>query len=129
MTAPVHREVSDVSPLAVLGSGIALLISAALIYLFVWGLFLYFSGRAARRGSTIGRFTQELPQPLPPQPRLQTDPHGDLLKLREAEDHILNTYGWVDRNAGVVRIPIEQAMKLTVARGLPSRTSREPSAR
>jgi len=113
----------------VMGSGAALLVSAALIYLFVWGLFLYFSGQAGRRGSTVGRLTQELPQPLPPEPRLQTDPHGDLLKLREAEDHILNSYGWVDRNAGVVRIPIEQAMKLTVARGLPSRASREPSAR
>jgi hypothetical protein len=129
MAEPVHREVTDVSFWAVMGSGAALLVSAALIYLFVWGMFLYFSGQADRRGSTVGRFTQELPQPLPPEPRLQTDPHGDLLKLREAEDRILNTYGWVDRNAGVVRIPIEQAMKLTVARGLPSRASGEPSAR
>ena len=129
MAEPVHREVTDVSFWAVMGSGASLLVSAALIYLFVWGLFLYFSGQAGRRGSTVGRLTQELPQPLPPEPRLQTDPHGDLLKLREAEDHILNSYGWVDRNAGVVRIPIEQAMKLTVARGLPSRASREPSAR
>ena len=129
MTAPVHREVTDVSLWTVVASGAALLVSAALIYLFVWGLFVFFSGRAARSGSTIGRFTQELPQPLPPEPRLQTDPHGDLLKLRESEDQLLNTYGWVDRNAGVVRIPIEQAMKLTVERGLPARPSRETSAR
>jgi hypothetical protein len=129
MTAPVHREVSDVSLWTVVASGAVLLVSAALIYLFAWGLFLYFSGQAGRRGSTIGRFTQELPQPLPPEPRLQTDPHGDLLRLRQSEDQILNTYGWVDRNAGVVRIPIEQAMKLTVERGLPSRAARESSPR
>lgn len=29
---------------------------------------------------------------------------------RETREH-LETYGWVDRRAGVVRIPIEQAMK------------------
>jgi hypothetical protein len=129
MASPVHREVSDVSPLVILGSGVALLVSAALIYLIVWGLFLYFSGQAGRRGSSITRFTQQLPQPLPPEPRLQTDPHGDLLRLRESEDQTLTTYGWVDRNAGIVRIPIEQAMKLTVERGLPSRPATEPSRR
>ena len=34
---------------------------------------------------------------------------------------MLNGYSWVDRNAGVVRIPIDEAMKLTVQRGLPAR--------
>jgi hypothetical protein len=129
MTTPVRHEVADVSFWTVMGSGAALLVSSVLIYFLVWGLFLYFSRQADQHGSTVGRFTQELPQPLPPEPRLQTDPHGDLLRLRESEDHILNSYGWVDRNAGVVRIPIEQAMKLTVQRGLPSRAAGEPSAR
>jgi len=129
MASPVHHEVTDVSFSTVMGSGVALLVSAVLISVLVWGVFLYFSSQADRRGSTVGRFTRELPQPLPPEPRLQTDPHGDLLRLRESEDAVLDTYGWVDRNAGVVRIPIEQAMKLTVQRGLPSRAAREPSAR
>ena len=31
---------------------------------------------------------------------------------------MLDSYGWVDKDAGVVRIPIEEAMKLTVERGL-----------
>jgi hypothetical protein len=129
MATPVRHEVTDVSFWTVMGSGAALVVSSVLIYFLVWGLFLYFSRQADRHGSTVGRFTQELPQPLPPEPRLQTDPHRDLLRLRESEDKLLNTYGWVDRNAGVVRIPIEQAMKLTVQRGLPSRAAGEPSAR
>ena len=29
----------------------------------------------------------------------------------------LTTYGWVDQGAGVVRIPIEDAMRLTIERG------------
>jgi len=127
MATPVRHEVTDINLSLVVGFAIGLLVSAALIYLFVWGLFIYFSDQADRRGSTIGRFTQQLPQPLPPEPRLQTDPRGDLLSLRDAEDRVLNTYGWVDRNTRIVRIPIDEAMKLTVERGLPSRPAREPS--
>ena len=41
--------------------------------------------------------------------------------LRAHEDELLDTYGWVDKNAGVVRIPIDEAMKLTLQRGLPAR--------
>ena len=62
---------------------------------------------------------------MPPEPRLQTTPREDLRILREQEDAVLNSYGWVDRSTGVVRIPIEEAMKLTVQRGLPARTSPE----
>ena len=58
---------------------------------------------------------------LPPEPRLQTNPREDLRTLRAKEDELLGSYGWVDKNAGVVRIPIEDAMKLTVERGLPAR--------
>jgi hypothetical protein len=34
---------------------------------------------------------------------------------------VLNSYGWVDKNAGIARIPIREAMKLTVQQGLPTR--------
>ena len=58
---------------------------------------------------------------LPPEPRLQTNPREDLRELaRAAKTQILDVYGWVDRNAGVVRIPIDEAMKLTLERGLPA---------
>jgi hypothetical protein len=53
-----------------------------------------------------------------PAPVLQTDPGQDLARLRAGEDQALNTYYWVDRQNGVVHIPIDQAMKQIVARGL-----------
>ena len=55
------------------------------------------------------------PQVLP-QPRLQLHEHLDLERKRQAEDAILTSYGWVDRKAGVVRIPIERAMELVAER-------------
>jgi hypothetical protein len=33
----------------------------------------------------------------------------------------LQSYGWIDQQKGVVRIPIERAMELTAERGLPVR--------
>jgi hypothetical protein len=37
-----------------------------------------------------------------------------LADLRKEQDEQQKTYGWVDKNAGVVRLPIERAMELTV---------------
>lgn len=48
--------------------------------------------------------------------RLQTTPFTDLHVLREQERQILSTYGWVEEAAGVVHIPIAEAMRLYVAR-------------
>jgi hypothetical protein len=53
--------------------------------------------------------------------RLQASPFTDLHALQEQERQILGSYGWVDPAAGTVRIPIEEAMKLYVARQSPGR--------
>jgi len=38
-----------------------------------------------------------------------------LKTAREEDAKALTTYGWIDKNKGAVRIPIERAMELTVA--------------
>jgi len=57
----------------------------------------------------------------PPAPRLQTETSLDLIAHRERERELTTRYAWVDREAGVVRIPIERAMQLVLERGLPAR--------
>ncbi len=64
---------------------------------------------------------------IPPEPRLQTSIGGDLARLREREDALLNSYGWVDATAGVVRLPIERAMDLVAREGLPVRPGAGPA--
>ncbi len=54
-----------------------------------------------------------------PPPRLQVRPPEDLAALRAREEAMLTRYGWVDREKGEVRIPIDRAMELLVKRGLP----------
>jgi hypothetical protein len=62
---------------------------------------------------------------LPPEPRLQKEPEIDLEKFRAREDSLLNSYGWVVNEAGVVRIPVDSAMALVAKRGLPVRPKSE----
>jgi len=56
-----------------------------------------------------------------PRPQLQFAPEVDLAALRAKEDRELTSYGWIDKEAGVVRIPIDRAMELIAQRGLPMR--------
>ena len=56
-----------------------------------------------------------------------TAPSDDALKqLHATENAVLTTYGWVDRQKGLVRIPIDRAMELLLQRGLPARPSATP---
>lgn len=52
-------------------------------------------------------------------PALQRDPHGDLAAYRRAEAEELDTLGWVDRDAGIARIPIADAMRIIAETGIP----------
>ena len=61
-------------------------------------------------------------------PRLQIVPPEDLEKFRAAEQNQLDTYGWINRTAGVVRIPVARAMELVLERGLPVRSQTNAAA-
>ena len=122
----IHHETSDANITAVLRFGLALFVVAVVVHVLIYLLFMYFSAREADRLAPQYPMAIGREQQLPPEPRLQTNPREDLLKLRQAEDAILDSYGWVDRNAGIVRIPIAEAMKLTLARGLPARAMPAP---
>ena len=121
----VHHETSDASVGAVFAFGVGLMILGAVILFLVWLLFGYFKGHDAGSGAREFPLAIEQQNRLPPEPRLQTNPRQDLIDMRAKENETLYSYGWVDKTAGVVRIPISEAMKLTVERGLPARTATE----
>ena len=54
---------------------------------------------------------------VPPEPRLQTTAPLYLKRYREDQEKILQSYGWVDSQAGVVRIPVDRAMDLLLQKG------------
>jgi hypothetical protein len=121
----VHHETTDASVGAIFAFGLALMIAGVIILFLVWLLLGYFKGREAGSGAPEFPLAIEQQNRLPPEPRLQTNPKQDLIDMRAKENETLYSYGWVDKTAGVVRIPISEAMKLTVERGLPARTATE----
>jgi hypothetical protein len=62
---------------------------------------------------------------LPPSPRLQVQPRLDLKDYCAAQQQAVNSYAWVDRSSGVVRVPVDRAMDLLLARGLAARSASE----
>lgn len=41
--------------------------------------------------------------------------------MRAEEDQILSSYGWIDRERGIVHVPINRAITLLAQKGLPTR--------
>ena len=122
--APEHpgHETRDVNLRLIVISllGLTLLIIVSL--LAVQGLLVFLNTQQAGNAAPLPPLAQEQ---MPPEPRLQASPVEDLSILRAEEDAVLNNYGWVNKEAGVVHIPIERAMELTIERGLPVRSGSE----
>lgn len=103
-------EVRDarVGVIAWVGIGILSIIALILIGLaLLWGHF-----KQERPAHTMVRETRATNNA----PRLQVSPANDLQALRVREQQVLASYDWVDRDSGLVRIPITQAMTVLVER-------------
>ena len=102
-------------------SVVTLVVAVVSLAAWKWGRAYYESGTS--------RAVMAPPQDAQPAgPRLQTREALDLKAFQAEEAKILSTYGVVDREKGLYRIPIEQAMKLTLERGLPVSGERAPAA-
>ena len=121
----VHHEESDVNIGGLFGFAGGLTVIIIVVCLIVGLLFKFYAAREGRTAPAEFPLAAQQENRLPPEPRLQINPRQDLSDLRSQEDRTLASYGWVDKNAGTVRIPIEQAMKLALERGLPSRQAKQ----
>jgi hypothetical protein len=101
---------------------IGLAVAAVIIHLGLGGMFKLFVRERAETTAPRYPLTSSDVTKVPPEPRLQRFPREDLVNFRTGEDELLSTYGWINKGAGTVHIPVEQAMSLVVARGLPVRT-------
>jgi hypothetical protein len=59
------------------------------------------------------------PQTVFPEPKLEEDERTQLNGILLEQENTLNSYGWVNQQQGIVRIPIERAIDLLAQRGLP----------
>lgn len=106
-------------PLIITGFGLVGLM--LLILMVVWGVFRTLEDSSPQPGEFPETFV--VPGTAPPEPTLQPNPRVDMLTLRAREDSLLNRYTWIDREAGVVAIPIDSAMRRVLRQGFPTRTT------
>ena len=112
----VLHESSDVSVKGILRFGGILAITAVVIHVALYGLLVYYDRREISPTTAPPRAEEP-----PPEPRLRVTPRADLTAMRSAEERVLQSYGWVDREKKIARVPIERAMEAIVERGLPAR--------
>jgi len=129
----VAHEHSDVNVRAILSfAGIVTVVSIVCAVL-VWGMFGFFERQAAGRDPKMSPLAVPATQ-MPPtttgafafggaqhQPQLLTNEPAALRQHRQEEEAQLQGYGWVNQSGGVARVPIADAKKLIVERGLASR--------
>ena len=113
------REKRDINFRVVAGFGLGLLVLLGAVSLVLAGIYAYLSTHDAKSDVLPSMVTPQ----LPPEPRLEVASADTVAKLRATEDALLNSYAWVDRQHGIVRIPIIQAMNLLAKQGLPVQTS------
>jgi len=124
-------EREDWSPKTVYGFLIALFVICTLVLFVVRGVYGFMDAYQRKRQPALNplvtatgadtRVVTPADVGAFPQPRLETDERGQIRRFRLSEEQRLHSYGWVDQNAGIVRIPIDRAMDLIAERGLPTR--------
>jgi hypothetical protein len=113
----VQFEPEDIRATPVLKFLVGIAVTSVVTCLLLLGFYRGMRSYVAARQPPPPHMTFEESREPPP-PRLQERPDQDLQAFRAAEDQVLDTYGWVDKSRGVVRIPIDEAMKLVAERGL-----------
>ncbi|HEY2989492.1 MAG TPA: hypothetical protein VGL11_17300 [Candidatus Binatia bacterium] len=109
-TTRAGHELSDFEPrkIALFGAGLAavIILVAAVSFLFLKYALVRYAGR--QLPSSPLAHTRE----PTPEPRLQVGGVRELQQMRQEEESVLNGYAWVDKEKGIVRIPVERAMEL-----------------
>jgi hypothetical protein len=118
-------EHEDASPSSLVKSGIFLAVLLIAVFTAMWGAFHVFMTMSPP-GANASPMTDA--RILPPRPRLQVEPQKEIHAYCEEQAQTLDSYGWVDQTAGIVRIPIDRAIDMTATQGLPSRLKGEVPA-
>ena len=135
----VAHEHTDVNIRAIVMFAVGLIVVAAVVHGLMYGMFWWLDEQARQNDPQ----RSPLATPAPAMPartteslnfgharggaQLLTNEPLALQKLREEENKRLHGYGWVEGKPGVAHMPIDEAKKLILERGVPVRAG-EPLA-
>jgi hypothetical protein len=116
----VAHEDTDVNIRQLIGYTTGLVVLSLVAAAIVLGVFNLLDSQAAKNDPVLSPLVAPAGQ-LPPEPRLVEHEPLVLEKHHESEADVLEKYGWVDQAAGIARVPIDEAKKLLLHKGLPVR--------
>jgi hypothetical protein len=124
--ADVAFESSDIDTRTILAYLFYLALAVAAAFIVSVFVFRFMTKMAADSDTPMAPVHQGVGPTMPPEPMLQgvpghtTDPQLDLRIKRDADEAANEKYDWTDKQAGIAKIPVEEAMKIIVSKGLPS---------
>lgn len=110
------RDVS-LQVIAIFGAGLIVLTIVVLLLMRL----MFNALEATRERSEVPLAPLANTRQPPSGPLLQVNPAQELNEMRAREDALLNSYRWVNEEAGIVRIPINRAIELLAEKGLTAR--------
>ena len=114
------HEVEDVNLAGANRFLVVMVVFLAAVFGFIYFVYVNWRASAVTAPSTVPAIAVRSGDRQPPLPRLQTTPYGDLKTFRDSEEQVLTSYAWVDKEKGVVRVPVSRAIELLAERGLPT---------
>jgi hypothetical protein len=124
--ADVAFESSDIDTRTILSYMFYLALSVAAAFIASVFIFKFTSKMAADSDTPMAPVHRGVGATMPPEPMLQgipghtTDPQLDLRNKREADEAENEKLDWKDKPAGIAQIPVDEAMKIIVSKGLPA---------
>jgi hypothetical protein len=122
----VAFESSDIETRTILAYMFYLALAVVAIFVVSVFIFRFTTKMAADSDTPMAPVHRNVGATMPPEPRLQgvpghtNDPQLDLRDKKEADEEANEKYDWTDKQAGIARIPVEEAMKVIVEKGLPA---------
>ncbi len=131
MSAPERQdpgyEASDAHSGSTLRAGALLLVAMFLVAAIVVPIFRLLARLERTEQPRPATVISAAPPPAAG-PKLVTNEPATLAAFRAQEDAILNSYAWVEKDKGIARLPIAEAMRLVAVRGaLPEFPAPAPS--
>src|SRR5262245_36437435 len=124
MSTELDREINV---RGIVWTGVTLVATSLVVSVLMWWMLRGFSRFDEKRDVRLTPIEVASPQQQPPEPRLQDDPNGDMRRMREKEDRLLGQAGWVNRQQGIVRVPIDVAMEEILSRGVAAAQPASPA--
>ncbi|MEW6212065.1 MAG: hypothetical protein AB1631_27160, partial [Acidobacteriota bacterium] len=126
----IKHEVERIRLKPLIWSLFYLALGTAAVAALMFGTFRYFENREKAADPPRSPLADERPA-LPPAPRLQLAPSRkgqdkpdlaehpleEMKQMREEEDKKITSYGWMDENSGLARIPISRAKEILFEKG------------